>query len=573
MDFQFKVPESVPQDILLIQEIVGVIPPPKADVWKDVHKSTDLSDDSIASSSSEIDSEDEVEADLMVPEEESANPTPVLPASPEPDSSSDSESSDSDSESDEDETADKAEDKNALNPRKPQIDVDDDEESGATAVASYVQTKNEIVDTDIVVPSISEVGLEEVLEKVGEVMNIIGNVVIVKGLPADSSRTASEKALDVETLLVFDDRQVLGHVYETFGPTSQPLYQIKFNQSYPLDAEKIRVAREVYHIPHRSNFVFMAYLKKLRGSDASNIHDEEPGEDEMEFSDDEQEAAFKQARKKKRGMSVSSSRQTTPAPSQSHYNDDIDKIFYGANPYDAHGPYDDGYRVAGPSRPAPIPYDDPYADEVKVDTVKYEEHLNGSSTEARLSGREPERDFGGSRGRGRGRGKGHDRGGGARDGGRGRGRGRPDRGRRSWGESRWSQQNPTAPSMEPYKTSPSIPLSPTSDEIERGTNQPVGIPGYSSQPFSPPPTWGYQQGGFQSHPFGQQQQQQQSVQPHINPRFASAFGFNGPPAWFGNQEVRLNSYHAQQPSQPWTNQWLVHGQEYENAESDAYTPI
>lgn len=78
MDFQFKVPESVPQDILLIQEIVGVIPPPKADVWKNVHKSTDSSDDSIASSSSEIDSEDEVEADLMVPEEESANPTPIL---------------------------------------------------------------------------------------------------------------------------------------------------------------------------------------------------------------------------------------------------------------------------------------------------------------------------------------------------------------------------------------------------------------------------------------------------------------------------------------------------------------
>ncbi|KAG1783563.1 Gar1/Naf1 RNA binding region-domain-containing protein [Suillus placidus] len=560
MDFQFKVPETIPQDLLLIQDIVGVIPPPKADVWEDVYKSTDSSDDSIASSSSEIGSEDEVEADLMVPEEESSNLTLVLPGSLESDSSSDSDSSDSDSESDEDKTADKAGDNNALNPRKPQIDVDDDEESGATAVASYVQTKNEIVETDIIVPSVSEVGLDEVLEKVGEVMNIIGNVVIVKGLPADSSRAASERALDVETLLVFDDRKVLGHVYETFGPTSQPLYQIKFNQSYPLDTEKIHVAREVYHIPQRSNFVFMEYLKKLRGSDASNIHDEEPGEDEMEFSDDEQEAAFKQSRKKKRGMSVSSSRQTTPVPSQSHDNDDIAKIFYGANPYDAHGPYDDGYRVAGPSRPAPIPYDDPYADEVKVDIVKYEEDLSGPSTEARLSGREPERNFGDSRGRGRGRGRGQ--GGGARDRGRGRGRGRPDRGRRSWGESRWSQQNPTAPSMESYQTSTSMPQSPTSDERERGTNQPVGIPSYSSQPFSPSQTWGYQPGGFQA-----------SVQPHINPRFASAFGYNGPPAWFGNQEARFNSYQVQQPSQPWMDQWLVHGQEHENAESDAYTPI
>ncbi|KAG2076935.1 NAF1-domain-containing protein [Suillus decipiens] len=568
MDFQFKVPESIPQDILLIQEIVGVIPPPKADIWKDVHKSADSSDDSIASSSSEIGSEDEVEADLMIPEEESSKLTPVLPGSPESDSSSDSDSSDSDSESDGNETADEAGDKNALNPRKPQIDVDDDEEPCATAGASYVQTKNEIVETDIVVPSVSEVGLEEVLEKVGEVMNIIGNVVIVKGLPAESSRAASEKALDVETLLVFDDRQVLGHVYETFGPTSQPLYQIKFNQSYPLDTEKIRVAREVYHIPQRSNFVFTEYLKKLRGSDASNIHDEEPGEDEMEFSDDEQEVAFKQARKKKRSMSVSSSRRTTPAPSQSHYNDDIDQIFYGANPYDAHGPYDDGYRVAGPSRPAPIPYDDPYADEAKVDILKYEDDLSSPSTEARLSDRKPEGNFGDSRGWGRGRGRGHDRGGGTSDRGRGRGRGR-----RSRGESRWSQRNPTAaPSMELYNTSTSIALSSTSNEMERVIDQPIGIPGYSSQPFSTPPMWGYQPDSFQDHQFGQQQQQQQSVQPHINPRFASAFGINGPPAWFGSQEAQLNSYQAQQPSQAWTSQWLVHGQKYENTESDAYAP-
>lgn len=90
--------------------------------------------------------------------------------------------------------------------------MDDDEESGATAVTSYMQTKNEIVDTDIIVPSVSEVEPEEVLEKVGEVLNIVGNVVIVKGLPADPSRAASEKTLDTETLLVFHDRKVLGHV-------------------------------------------------------------------------------------------------------------------------------------------------------------------------------------------------------------------------------------------------------------------------------------------------------------------------------------------------------------------------
>lgn len=37
----------------------------------------------------------------------------------------------------------------------------------------------------------------------------------------------------------------------------------------------------------------------MKGSDASNVHDEEPADHELEFSDDEAEAAFK-ARTKKR---------------------------------------------------------------------------------------------------------------------------------------------------------------------------------------------------------------------------------------------------------------------------------
>lgn len=88
-------------------------------------------------------------------------------------------------------------------------------------------------------------------------------------------------------------------IYETFGPTSQPLYQVRFNDSFPLDPEKVLVSREVFHVPLRSNFVFLREIKRLKGSDASNVHDEEPAEDELEFSDDEAEAAHRQRMKKK----------------------------------------------------------------------------------------------------------------------------------------------------------------------------------------------------------------------------------------------------------------------------------
>ena len=91
----------------------------------------------------------------------------------------------------------------------------------------------------------------------------------------------------------------LGQIYETFGPTTQPFYQIKFNAAFALDPERVRVGREVFHVPTRSRFVFVNQIKAFKGSDASNVHDEEPAEDELEFSDDEAEAAYRSRRKRK----------------------------------------------------------------------------------------------------------------------------------------------------------------------------------------------------------------------------------------------------------------------------------
>lgn len=88
----------------------------------------------------------------------------------------------------------------------------EDEESGMTVAATYLQTKNEIVDADIMVPTISEVEPCDTLEKVGEIMSIVGNIVIVRGLPVTHVKSLSEHTLDAESLLVFEDRKVLGYV-------------------------------------------------------------------------------------------------------------------------------------------------------------------------------------------------------------------------------------------------------------------------------------------------------------------------------------------------------------------------
>lgn len=232
----------------------------------------------------------------------------------------------------------------------------DDEEEGIGAGPSAAQplkTTHELDDADatIAVPEVDEVPADEVLERMGQILSVLKRSVIVKGVPSTDVKRANEHALDSDTLLVFEDRKVLGYVcrsvrmhgnvkltctqiHETFGPTYDPLYVVKFRSSHPpltdppapapsaseatptladdtpvstsqmpaASPEPVpspyTVARPVFHMPNRSRFVFVSELKRLKGSDASNAHDEEPiGNDPMDFSDDEEEQRYKRSLK------------------------------------------------------------------------------------------------------------------------------------------------------------------------------------------------------------------------------------------------------------------------------------
>ncbi|KAJ7040299.1 Gar1/Naf1 RNA binding region-domain-containing protein [Mycena alexandri] len=547
----FLAPTVVSQDLLLIQDLIGVPHPlPQKPVPK--------FEDDIDSSGSENGSEDEIEADLVKVENEEKKLQTNSSAPTDSTSGSDSDS-DSDSSDSEDEEPSK------LNIKE--LDVDDDEEPGvAVPTTTYFQTKNELVETDIVVPDIEEVGPDEVLERVGEIMSIMDKTVIVKGAPSGVFARASDQALDSDTLLVFEDRKVLGYIYETFGPTSQPLYQVKFSASYPVDQDKVQLSRPVFHVPQRSRFVFVNQIRRFKGSDASNMHDEEPADDELEFSDDEAEAAYKSSLKRKRESRVNS-RQSTPALMR-----DQDLATLERNPYDDHSPYDDNFG-SGPSRPAPMPYDDPYADEyTTIPSTEVESqpfppppsHRENSSDDSDGFARR-------GRGRGRGRGSGLDRNEGRfdRNEGRGRGRGRErgkggrgrgDNDRRRSDGANWEGRPAISPrGPEPYDShhqqQPPRSLSPTSMAIARATGQFPDGSGFTqshsapSTPTSSP--WAFdpsQQFNYGGYP--------QFIQPHINPRFASAFGMN-----FDFQNPHPQSYYQPPPpgGSSWADEWTVHG--------------
>jgi H/ACA ribonucleoprotein complex non-core subunit NAF1 len=455
------------------------------------------------------------------------------------------------------------------------IDDEDDEGGGGGGAGGRPITAHEVLNENVVIPDVMEVDPKETLERVGEILSVLQDkVVIVKGLAHQITGHAANRALDIETLLVFEDRKVLGYVspcshlfpavsflisdafiplqiHETFGPTHQPMYQVLFDDKFPLDKERAQISRPIFHVPGRSNFVFIDKLRLARGSDASNAHDEEPGEDEVEFSDDEQEAAYKRMLKERffcsftllalvltevlcvrRSGSRASSRAATPGASARRDYDYSGDTFGGSsNPYDEHGAYDMNYG-AGPSRPPPIPYDDPYSDSftsaptdadgegsmtfnsIRNGTGRHDSMRPGSmglvgsfdNTGSNSRNLGPGSRYPAPRGRGRG-------------GSRNR---QSDRGRR--GRGKGTPQHPQQRQPFPQRSG--------SQDYSSGLTPPSGF----VHPYSEQSGYG---GGAAEWNYGAPLMTPQQpvfgfgvpnsfsgVQPHINPRFANQLGFN-----------------------------------------------
>lgn len=287
-------------------------------------------------------------------------------------------------------------------------------------------------------------------------------------------------------------------------------------------------------------------------------------------------------RSESRARSTAPSRQSTPNPTLMRDQELAEEAVFSRNAYDEHGPYDIDYTAPGPSsRPPPIPYDDPYGDDYTApdrEAASVVPSRNtfdisvGSSYGSGAIGRDGNRGREGREGRGR-----------ERDRGRGRGRGRDRVSQHDRGRSRGSGNVPARQrygqdSVNTYEPSGDSvrSLSPTSLAIARATGQSAGqnpqqpsFPqqGYNQQNSYPQmyaqdmnsTPWNYGQMAGQYPPFSQQHQQysgaymqhggsqqisgyqgrqqqrfdypamsgqgvQPFVQPHINPRFASAFG-------------------------------------------------
>ncbi|KAJ5131158.1 uncharacterized protein N7515_007197 [Penicillium bovifimosum] len=330
----------------------------------------------------------------------------------------------------------------------------DDEGNGKGKSGGPLRTTNEIEQEILPIPEVKITpGMKIVF--LGKVHAAIDNNVLI-----EANTSGEYQVLESGSLLCSDDRQVIGVVAETLGRVENPLYTIAYATAAEVQEKGLVKGKDIFYVEEHSTFVFTQPLKGLKGSDASNFHDEEVADEEMEFSDDEAEAEYKRKLKQKRQERKEARegpRGKRPAPGPSKLNQS--ELNYD----DAGG--EEGYTPL--ARPTNL-------------------HEMMSSREAPVEGTER----GGGRG-GRGRGRG-DRGRGAR--------GRGGRGGREWEQERRPQQGSGSGYESKPQQQPQAPPAPYAQPMYQQPQQAAyGMP----QPFA-----GYAPYAQQQAPNPQQAQHQ-----------------------------------------------------------------
>ncbi|ORX56779.1 NAF1-domain-containing protein [Hesseltinella vesiculosa] len=181
-----------------------------------------------------------------------------------------------------------------------------DEDEPLTALT----TRNEITDIVIQRPEVV-ITPDMPIEHIGHVESILDNTVVIKSL-------AGKHVLDMGCLLVYDDRSIVGEVFETFGPVSHPYYSVRYNSKEEMDLTPANPGASVFFVPSydRTQIVEVEKIKQIKGTDASNEYDEEINESDMEFSDDEEEMAHRKSRKQKKQRKTATAKIETQPKAQ-----------------------------------------------------------------------------------------------------------------------------------------------------------------------------------------------------------------------------------------------------------------
>ena len=232
------------------------------------------------------------------------------------DTTSSSLSSDEDGDTDEDEMDDEDKDDTegfGLLTAEEQARILMQEASGSgegDGKGGRLMTANELPEVIVEKPKVAITSDMKIAE-LGHVQAIVENIVLVK-----SSGSGEHQVLEAGAVVCLQNRSVIGVITDTLGRVHEPMYSIGFVRSEEIKEMGIEIGSMIFFVESLAKHVFTQPMKLMKGTDASNLHDEETGDAVPEFSDDEEEAAYKLAQKRERLGQKALGRETTPSLSR-----------------------------------------------------------------------------------------------------------------------------------------------------------------------------------------------------------------------------------------------------------------
>ncbi|KAI0469579.1 Gar1/Naf1 RNA binding region-domain-containing protein [Xylaria cf. heliscus] len=443
------------------------------------------------------------------------------------------ESSSESSSSDDSDDSDDEKDYKILGPEETarilmEMDGGSDDEGdgkGKGSGSGQVRTKNELPESIIPRPEVDITPEMEMVE-LGVIEHFVGNTAVIK-----ANTTGEYQVLDTGSVLCLEDRTVIAALADVIAAVREPRYTAGFANEEEIKAFGLETGTRIFYPPAFANLGLTQVLKANKGTDASNWHDEEVAEDEIEFSDDEKEAEHKrQLKAKKRGArggrdgaSNRGGRNDASAPGVSAPSNGLK--------------YDDEEDDEGPYRPLARP-------------------VGFGQSQAPHGGNEPSSSHGGAyrgnRGDFRGRG----------------GRGRSGRGSRG-GNPRGGYSLPPRPQGQGSQGVPSFQQPPTQQyNLPLALPMPIIDQPYPVFPPPPPPQQPNSQQAHQQHaqqyPFPWSQNSQPGFYPPPPPQFTGQPNTNGMyfnPTFLAALQSQVQSQQNTQSSQ-WTGQHSQHNHQW-----------
>ncbi|KAK0721592.1 Gar1/Naf1 RNA binding region-domain-containing protein [Lasiosphaeria miniovina] len=130
----------------------------------------------------------------------------------------------------------------------------------------------------------------------GTIKHIVEKTVVI-----EPSSSAKSQVLDSGSVLCKEDRSVIGALADVIGSVANPHYLVMFGTTDEIKELGLEPGTPIFFSQEHAIFVMTEMIRKMKFTDASNIHDEEIApEDDQDFSDDDKEAQAKKMRKHER---------------------------------------------------------------------------------------------------------------------------------------------------------------------------------------------------------------------------------------------------------------------------------